>query len=142
MDSFIVTYQSSGIILACNSNSSYLSETKARSQAGGYLFLSDNDKTPRNNGEVLNIALIIKVVMALAGEALIGAMYINASEVASQITALIEMGHPQPMTSMQTNKLYEHSIVMKNTKPTRTKSTGTNFHWLRCRDSQGYFRYY
>ena len=105
MDPFIVMYHASGIILSCNSNSSYLSETKARSQAGGYLFLSDNDKIPRNNGEVLNISLIIKVVTTLSREALIGAMYINASEVASQITALIEMGHPQLMTSMHTNNL-------------------------------------
>ena len=135
-------YHASDMILACHSDSSYLSETKARSQAGGYLFLSENDKIQRNNGEVLNIALIIKVRRALVGEAWIGAMYINAFEAASQIIALIEMGNPQPMTPMQTNKLDEHSIVMKNTNPIRTKSMDIHFHWLRCRDSQGYFRYY
>ena len=106
-------YHASDMILACNSNSSYLSETKARSQAGGYLFLSDNDKNPRNNGEVLNNALIIKVVMTLSGEALIGVMYINASEVASQRISLIEMGHPQLMTSMHTKNLDGHSTEMK-----------------------------
>ena len=51
--------------------------------------------------------------MTLDTVAEIGAMYSNASEVASQIIALIEMGHPQPMTPMQTNNLDEHLTVMK-----------------------------
>ena len=51
--------------------------------------------------------------MTLSGEALIGAMYINASEVASQRISLIEMGHPQLMTSMHTKNLDGHSTEMK-----------------------------
>ena len=61
----IFTYHSSDMILACHSNVAYLSETKARIQAGEHLFLSYNNETPSNNGEVLKISLIIKVVINL-----------------------------------------------------------------------------
>ena len=39
----IVTYRASDMILAIHSDASYLSETKARSRAGGHFFLSEND---------------------------------------------------------------------------------------------------
>ena len=39
----MVTYRSSIMILAVHSDASYLSETKARSHAGGNFFLSDDD---------------------------------------------------------------------------------------------------
>ena len=60
----------------------------------------DNGKTPRNNGLVLNISQLIKVVMTSTSEAEIGAMYINAREAVPQIIALLKMGHPQPRTPM------------------------------------------
>ena len=52
------------------------------------------------------------------------------------------MGHPQPMTKIQTNNLAAHSVVMKNIKTKITKAMDIHFHWMRCRYSQGYFRYY
>ena len=60
----------------------------------------DNGKTPINNGLVLNISQLIKVVMTSTSEAEIGAMYINAREAVPQIIALLKMGHPQPRTPM------------------------------------------
>ena len=59
----IVTYRTSNMVFAAHSDASYLSESKARSRAGGHFFLSENDHTPRNNGAVLTIAQIIKAVM-------------------------------------------------------------------------------
>ena len=53
------------MMLAFHIDAAYLSETKARIQAGGHLFLSYNNETPRNNWEVLKISLIIKVVINL-----------------------------------------------------------------------------
>jgi hypothetical protein len=73
----IITYQASNIVLAGHSDAYYLSETNARSQAGGHFFMSNNDALPPNNGAVLTIAKIIKAVMSSAAEAEIGALYIN-----------------------------------------------------------------
>ena len=42
----IITYCTSNMILAIHSDASYLSETKARSRAGGHFFLSENDPFP------------------------------------------------------------------------------------------------
>eukprot|EP00804_Cyclotella_cryptica_P013681 CCRYP_016123-RA/>CCRYP_016123-RA protein AED:0.28 eAED:0.28 QI:0/0/0/1/0/0/3/0/318 len=57
------------MILAAHSDASYLSESNARSRAGGHFFLSENDHYPTNNGAVLTISQIIKVVMSSAAEA-------------------------------------------------------------------------
>eukprot|EP00804_Cyclotella_cryptica_P025846 CCRYP_002712-RB/>CCRYP_002712-RB protein AED:0.33 eAED:0.33 QI:0/0/0/1/0/0/2/0/411 len=74
----VVTYQASNMTLATHSDASYLSETKARSRAGGHFFLTENDEVPRNNGAILTLAQIIKSVMSSAAEAELGALYINA----------------------------------------------------------------
>ena len=60
----VITYQASDMVLAGHSNDSYLSETKARSRAGGHLFMSNNTAFPLNNGAVLNISKIIKAGMS------------------------------------------------------------------------------
>jgi hypothetical protein len=57
------------MILAAHSNASYLSEPKVRSRAGSHFFLSSNADIPPNNGTILNIAHIIKHVMASTTEA-------------------------------------------------------------------------
>ena len=97
---------------------------------------------PANNGAVLNIAQIIKTVMALAAEAEIGAMFINAREAVPQQMTLVDMGHLQPHTLMQTENSAAHSVVTNNVQPRRKKAMDMRFHWLRCRDAQGKFRYY
>ena len=135
-------YHESDMILACHINSSYLIKPKARSRAGGHLLLSDKNETPRNNGTVLNISQIIKVVIMLAAEVEIGAMYINYHEALPKIIALIEMGHPQPSMKMKTENLDAHSVVTKNIHTRITKAIDMQFHWMRCRDTQGNFRYY
>ncbi len=73
----IVTYHASNMVLAGHSIASYLSESKARSRAGGHFFMSTDMAQPPNNGAVLTIAQIIKAVMTSAAEAEIRALYIN-----------------------------------------------------------------
>ena len=45
------------------------------------------------------------MVMTLSKEEEIGAMYVNVYEALPQRIELIEMGHPQPRTPIQTGKL-------------------------------------
>ena len=130
------------MVLAIHSDASYLNESKARSRAGGHFFLSNDNEYPPNNGAVLNTAKIIRAVMSSAAEAEIGAMYINAREAVPQRRTLVEMGHPQPRTPMQTDNSAAHSVVTNNVQPKRTKAMDMRFYWLRCRDAQGQFRYY
>ena len=60
----VLTYSASEMILAVHRDAGYLNEPKARSRAGGHFFMSNNSDIPPNNGVVLNIAHIIKHVMA------------------------------------------------------------------------------
>ncbi len=99
----IITYQASNMVLAGHSNTSYLSETNARSQAGGHLFMSNKDALPPNNGAVLTIAQIFKVVIMSVAEAEIGTLYINCWEAIPAHQTLDFWGHTQPPTPMQTN---------------------------------------
>jgi hypothetical protein len=137
-----VTYRASDMILAAHSDASYLSETHARSRAGGHFFLSENDHYPTNNGAVLSIAQIIKAVMSSAAEAELGALYINAREVIPLRHLLLEMGHPQPPTPIQTDNSTALGVVNNTIQPKRTKAMDMRFHWLRCRVNQKHFRPY
>jgi hypothetical protein len=136
-DDVILTYKASDMILAIHSDASYLSEPKARSQVGGHMFMAGDDKIPINNGAVLNISQIIKSVMSSAAEAELGALLINAKTAASMRTTLEELGHPQTQTPMQTGNSTAHALL-----PKVLKAMDMRFHWLRCHDAQGQFRYY
>jgi hypothetical protein len=123
----ILAYYASNMVLAGHSNASYLLESKARSRAEGYFFMSTDTAQPPNNGAVLTIAQIIKAVMTSAAEAETGALYINCREAIPARHTLEYMGHPQPPTPMQTDKL---------------KAKDMKYHWLRDRENQGQFRHY
>eukprot|EP00804_Cyclotella_cryptica_P019260 CCRYP_006149-RA/>CCRYP_006149-RA protein AED:0.38 eAED:0.38 QI:0/0/0/1/1/1/2/0/321 len=108
----------------------------------GHFFLSENDHYPTNNGAVLTISQIIKVVMSSAAEAELGALYINAREVIPLRHLLLEMGHPQPPTPIQTDNSTALGVVTNTIQPKRTKAMDMRFHWLRCRINQKHFRPY
>jgi hypothetical protein len=76
----VLSYHTSDMMLAVHSDTSYLSEPKARSRAGGHFFLSSDTTIPPNNGAVLNIAHIIKNIMSSATEAELAELYIRARE--------------------------------------------------------------
>jgi hypothetical protein len=138
----ILTYKKSDMVLAVHSDASYLSEPAARSRAGGHFFCSANVDDPPNNGAVLNISKILKAVMSSAAKAKLGALYINAREAIPMQHLLEEMGHKQPPTPIQTDNSTALGVVTNNIQPRCTKAMDMRFHWLRCRDTQGQFRYY
>jgi hypothetical protein len=138
----VLTYTKSDMVLAVHSDASYLSEPAARSRVGGHFFCSSDVEDPPDNGAVLNISKILKAVMSSAAEAELGGLYINAREAIPMRQLLEEMGHKQPPTPIQTDNSTAHGVVTNNIQPRRTKAMDMRFHWLRCRDSQGQFRYY
>ena len=135
----ILTYKKSNMVLAIHSDASYLSEPSARSRVGCHFFCSSDVDDPPDNGAVLNISKILKVVMSSATEAKLSALYINAREAIPMQQLLEEMGHKQPATPIQTDNSTALGVVTNNIQPRRTKAMDMRFHWLRCRDSQGQF---
>ena len=125
----IITYQASDMVLAGHSDASYLSETNARSRAGGHFFMSNNDTIPSNNGAILTISQIIKAVMSSAAEAEIGALYINCKEAIPARHTLEFLGHKQPPTPMQTDNTTALGVVNNNVMK-KLKSMDMKYHWL------------
>jgi hypothetical protein len=138
----ILTYRGSKMVLAIHSNALYLSKPKARSQAGGHMFMAGNEEIPFNNGAVLNISQIIQAVMSSAAEAELGALFINAKTAVSIRQTLIELGHPQSRTPMQTDNATAHALLTNKILPKTLKDMDMRFHWLWCRKAQGQFCYY
>jgi hypothetical protein len=98
--------------LHIHSNASYLSEICARSREGGYFFLSKKamklPPNPHNTPPPLNGAIhvhssIMRSVLSLATEAETGALFHNAKDAAPFRIALLELGHPQGPTPIQTD---------------------------------------
>ena len=73
-----ILFRKSDMILAVHADTGFLNESRARSQAGANIFLSENEPKPKLNGPVLNIAKIIKTVTASSAEAEMAALYITA----------------------------------------------------------------
>ena len=135
----IITYRAFNMILAAHSDASHLSESKARSRAGGHFFMSDNSAVPPNNGSVLTISQIIKAVMSSAAESELGSLLISCIEAIPARHALEAMGHKHPPTPIQTDKATALGFVTNNIASKRLKSMDMKPHCLRCRISQKHF---
>ena len=138
----IITYHASDMVLAVHSDASYLNAPNARSRVGGYHFLSNDTADPPTNGPVLTVAQILKHVVTSAAEAEIGGLFVNAKAAVPERHTLVEMGHNQPATPMQTDNTTASDILTKKVQPKRTKSMDMRFHWLRDRGCQQNFRFY
>jgi hypothetical protein len=74
-----IQYHASDMVLHIHSDTSYLSVSNARSRLGGLFFLGN--KPPKQetlNGSILNVAAVIKNVVASAAESEAGACFHNA----------------------------------------------------------------
>ena len=125
----IITYKASKMVLAGHSDASYLSETNARSHAGGHFIMSNNDPIPANNGAIHTTSQIIKAVMSSAAEAEIGALYINCREAIPSRHTLKFLGHKQPPTPTQTNNTAALGVVNNNVMK-KLKAMDMKYHWL------------
>jgi hypothetical protein len=101
--------------------------------AAGRVDISSCPTTPPNNGAILRITQIIKVVISLAAEAEVGAHYINCREAIPACHTLKFMGHTQPLTPMQTDNTTALSIVNKNVIK-KLKAMDMKYHWLHNRE--------
>jgi hypothetical protein len=138
----IITYRASDMALTGHNDASYLSETNARSRAGGHFFMSNDEAIPGNNCAILTVSQIIKAVMLSAAEAEIKALYINCKEAIPARHTLEYLGHKQPPTPMQTDNTTGLGGVVNNNVMKKFKSMDMKYHWLQCRNNQRQFRHY
>ncbi len=100
------------------------------------------DNIPFNNGAFLNILQIIWAVMSSAAETELGALFINAKTAVLMRQTLMELGHPQPCTPMQTNNATAHALLTNKILPKALKAMDMHLHWLKCHDTQDQSNYY
>ena len=67
--------------------------------------------------------------MTSAADAGTGALYANSHQAIPARQLLVEVGHKQHPTPIQTDNTTAHGFVSKNLNPKATKSTETN-HWF------------
>ena len=133
-----IKYRVSDMILYVESDAAYLVNSCARSRCGGYQYLGSKDATVFN-APVFVQAKVIKNVMASAAEAEVAALYLNAQEALPIRQCLIDMGHPQPATPMNTDNQTAMGILNGTIKQKRSKAIDMRFYWLKDRAEQGQF---
>ena len=121
-----------------------------RSRAGGHYFLGDTrpdmSKPPttrsRLNDPIHSISRIMSNLMGLAAKSEIGAAYINGQEAVPIRTLLLELGNPQPATTIQVDNSTANGFANNTIKQKRSKAIDMRFYWISDRTSQGQFLIY
>jgi hypothetical protein len=136
-----VVYHASDMILKVHSDASYLSETAARSRAGGAHFLGNrDDSTLPINGLVECISVIIPSVCASACESEYASLYINGVTAETLRTTLEDLGYPQDDTEIVCDNECATGISNGTCKQRKSKAIDMRYHWIRDRVSQKHFR--
>ncbi len=137
-----ITYLASDMILALDTDGSYLSEYGGRSRAAAYMFLTKKNNPDFHNGAVLVLSTIIKHVMASASETEIASLFYGCKEAIPLRMTLEEMGHPQPgPTPVTTDNSTAIGLTRDTMTPKASKSMDMRFQWLKCRRAQSLFKY-
>jgi hypothetical protein len=112
-----IRYHASDMILHIHSDASYLSVSNARSCLGGLFFCGDKPPQEDNlNGSILNVASVIKNVVASAAESEVGACFQNSQSGAPLRITLAELGHIQPPTPLRTDNSTAFGILNETSK--------------------------
>jgi hypothetical protein len=107
-----IRYHASNMILHIHSDASYLSVSNSRSRLGGLFFFGN--KSPEQdtlNGSILNVAAVIKNVVASAADSEVGACFHNAQSGAPLRVILTELGHTRPPTPLRTDNSNAFGIL-------------------------------
>ena len=145
-----IRYTASDMVLHIHSDASYLYEPQSHSRAGGHFSPGDMrpdmsklpTTRPRLNGPIHSISRIMSNMMGLAAKDKIGAAYINGQEAVPIRTLLLELGHPQPATTIQVDNSTADGFANDTIKQKRSKAIDMRFYWIRNHTSQGQFHIY
>jgi hypothetical protein len=137
-----IRYHASDMILHIHSDALYLSVLHARSCIDGLFFRQHTPEQEKLNGSILNVASIIKNVVASAAESEVGACFHNAQSGAPLRVTLTELGHIQPPTPLRTDNSTPFVILNETIKQKRSKAIYMRYHWLTDRVRQQQFDVY
>jgi hypothetical protein len=101
--------------------------------------IDPNASPPPENSNVHVPCTILKVVVSLAAEAKLGALFYNGKEAAWLRTTFADMGHPQPLTPIQTDNSCAAGIANGTVKQRQSKAIDMRFCWIRDGVTQGHF---
>ena len=136
-----IRYHASDMILAFDTDASYLSEMDGKSRAAAYYYMTKKGQKEFTNGAVDILSTIIKHVMSSASEAETGALYYGCKRAIPYRVTLEEMGHPQGKTPVTTDNNTAHGLTMGTMNSKASKSNDMRFQWLKCRKAQRIFRF-
>jgi hypothetical protein len=138
-----IRYHASDVILHIYSDASYLYVSNAHSRLGGLLFCGDKYPHEDNlNGSILNVASVIKNVVASAAESEVGACFKNAQSGAPLRVTFTKLGHIHPPTPLRTDNSTSFGILNETIKQKRSKAMDMRYHWLTDRVRQKQFDIY
>ena len=80
--------------------------------------------------------------MASTTEAELATLFITAREAVYIRIILMELGHKQPATPLQTDNAMAEAVTNGKVQPKQTKAIDMRFHWLQDRECQEQFRIY
>ena len=134
-----IVFHASDMRLLCHSDASYLSESHSRSRAGGILYLGTYDNDTAINGTIDSISIIIPVTVSSAAEAEYAAAFLVRKEAEVPRNALLDLGYPQPATTIICDNKCAVGLANNSVKQKRSKAMDMRFHWLRDRVAQKHF---
>jgi hypothetical protein len=136
-----IRYHVSNMVLHINSDASYLLVSDPRSRLRGLFFLGNRfPEQDTINGSILNVATIIKNVVAFAAESEVGACFHNAQSGAPLRVTLTKLGHTRPPAPLRTDSSTAYGIVNETIKQKRSKAMDMWYHWLTDRVRQKQIR--
>jgi hypothetical protein len=138
-----IRYHASDMILHIHSDALYRSVSNANSRLGGLFFCSN--KAPQQdklNGFIINVASVIKNVVASVAESELGACFHNSQSGAPLRVTLAELGHIQPPMPLRTDNSTAFGILNETVKQKRSKAMDMRYHWLTDRVGQKQFDVY
>jgi hypothetical protein len=132
--------RASDMKLVCHSDGSYLSESDARSRAGGMLFLGDCADGEAPNAPVAFLSVIIKTVVSSATETEYAAAFIVGQTAIPILHTLADLGYPQANTEIFCDNLCAVGIANNTLTMKRTKTIDMRYHWIRDQVKLGVFK--
>ena len=133
------------MVLNIHSDASYMSASRARSHARGYLFLGSLPKYGEHtnlNGNIAITCAILKLVAASEAESELGALFLNTQEERVIRLILHELGHPQPPTLIHLDNTTVVEIVNNTIKRKRSRGFEIHYFYLLDQKTQKYMRFY
>jgi hypothetical protein len=134
-------YASDDMILKITSDATYLVQPKARSRAAAHYHHLGWHNSKRTNGPVDVLCKTIKNVVSSAAEAETGSIYMSAQHACPMRIALMELGHPQPITGtpFETDNSTAQGILTSKMRQKLSKSFDMRYWWMKDRINQGQF---